>query len=204
MQTFTKYVGLGMVLLFGATGCSSLAQPFDQLKANKANVIVYRLQNFEPPAPTAATPQAGAGAIALPPQIQQLITGAAALLPPNLIPPGLLPGSAVPAAPAAQTVARFHTFRILGYMQLSDVAMTDEVYDIFGKEKNFEAPKTQCMYAEFGFSFQQQGQQNDILTSLSCSQVQTFNFAWPHNAKTGLAGDTAKRIIAIAQKSFGG
>lgn len=202
MQTLTKYVGLGMVLLFGATGCSSLAQPFDQLKANKANVIVYRLQNFEPPAPAAGAPAAGAPT--LPPQIQQLITGAAALLPPGLIPPGLLPGSPVPTAPATQAVSRFHNFRILGWMQLSDVATTDEVYDIFGKEKNFEAPKTQCMYAEFGFSFQQQGQQNDILTSLSCSQVQTFNFAWPYGGKTGLAGDSAKRIIAIAQKSFGG
>jgi hypothetical protein len=114
-----------------------------------------------------------------------------------------LPGAPAAPAPAAQ-VARFHNFRILGWMQLADETSKNEVYDIFGKEGNFEAPKTQCMYAEFGFSFQGSGPQNDILVSLSCNQVQSFNFAWPYSAKTGLQGDTAKRIIAIAQKSFGG
>jgi hypothetical protein len=192
------------VLILAATalstqmGCGgSLAQPFEQLKTAKANVYVYRLQNFEPPQQAAASAQMPSF---IPPQIQDL----AKLLPPGLLPPGLFPQAAA-AAPQAQQSARFHNFRILGWMQLADVKTTDEVYDIFGKEKNFEVPKSNCMYAEFGFSFQGGGmQQQDILVSLSCNQVQSFNFAWPHAAKTGLGSDTSKRIIAVAQKSFGG
>lgn len=192
---------LASTLLLAGTGCgASLAQPFDQLKAAKVNVVVYRLQNFEPPA--AATPAAGPSV--LPPQLQQWVQAGASLLPPGLLPPGLLPGTAAPAATASASTARFHNFRILGWMQLADDKTKDEVYDIFGKEKNFEAPKAQCMYAEFGFSFQGQGPQNDVLVSLSCNQVQSFNFSWPYASKTGLGGDTSKRIIAVAQKSFGG
>jgi hypothetical protein len=37
--------------------------------------------------------------------------------------------------------------------------------------------------------------------SLSCEQVQAFNFQWPY-ASTGLSPDTAKRIIAVAQTAF--
>jgi hypothetical protein len=186
----------GTVLLMG-TGCGgSLAQPFEQLKTAKAQVYVYRLQNFEPPAQAAATP---AMPNFLPPQIQDL----AKLLPPGLLPPGLFPQAGAPTAPSNQPTARFHNFRILGYMQLADVKTTDEVYDIFGKEKNFEMPKSQCNYSEFGFSFQSPGQQQqDILVSLSCNQVQAFNFNWPHAGKSGLGPDTSKRIIAVAQKAF--
>jgi hypothetical protein len=188
---------LAPTLLFAGTGCgASLAQPFDQLKKSNAQIYVYRLQNFEPPA---AQPAGPAMPSLIPPQIMDL----AKLLPPNLLPPGLFPQA--PAAAAAAQTAKFHNFRILGWMQVADEKTKEEIYDVFGKEKNFEVPKSQCMYAEFGFSFQSPGtQQQDILVSLSCNQAQGFSFAWPHAAKTGLASDTSKRIIAVAQKSFGG
>lgn len=196
MRSVTTLILAGTLLL-AQTGCgASLAQPFDQLKKANAQVYVYRLQNFEPPQQqaTATVPSL------IPPQVMDL----AKLLPPNLLPPGLFP-QAPTATAATQQTARFHNFRILGWMQLADEKTKEEVYDIFGKDKNFETPKSQCMYAEFGFSFQGAGmQQQDVLVSLSCNQTQSFNFAWPHAAKTGLASDTSKRIIAVAQKSFGG
>lgn len=193
--------GFGMLLLSSTTGCAgSLAQPFDQLKSQNAKVYIYRLQNFEPPAQ-----QAAASATSLiPPQIQQWVAGAAALLPPGLLPPGLIPGSA--AAPAADTqTARFRNFRILGWMEITDTKTLTETYDIFGKEKNFVAPQSTCMYAEFGFSFQpMNGPKNDVLVSLSCNNTQAFDFAWPHGMKTGLASATTNQIIDVAKKTFGG
>lgn len=192
--------GFGMLLLATSTGCgASLAQPFDQLKSQNAKVYVYRLQNFEPPAQ-----QAAASATSLiPPQIQQWVAGAANLLPPGLLPPGLIPGTAAPAADTA--TARFRNFRILGWMEITDSATLKETYDIFGKEKNFVAPQSTCMYAEFGFSFQpMNGPKNDVLVSLSCNNTQAFDFAWPHGMKTGLASSTTNQIIDVAKKSFGG
>lgn len=191
----------GALLLTFGTGCgSSLSQPFGQLKSSGAQVTVYRLQNYEPPAQQAA---ASATSL-LPPQIQQWVQGAANLLPPGLLPQGLLPGTAAPAADAS--VARFHNFRILGWMTMNDSKIIDETYDIFGKEKNFAAPQSTCMYAEFGFSFLPAGQQqgNDVLVSLSCNNTQSFNFAWPYGTNTGMTTSTTNRIIEVAKKSFGG
>ena len=85
-----------VLALLSSTGCSSaLSQPFANMKSQP--VTIYRLQNYEPPAAAAATPGLPAGAI--PPQIQQWLTGAAQLVPPGLLPPGLLPGGT--PAPAA-------------------------------------------------------------------------------------------------------
>lgn len=193
--------GFAVLLLSTSTGCgASLAQPFDQLKASNAKVYMYRLQNFEPPAQ-----QAAASATSLiPPQIQQWVQGAAALLPPGLIPPGLLPGTA--AAPAGDaSVARFRNFRILGWMEITDTKTLNDTYALFGKEKNFVTPASTCMYAEFGFSFQPPGgMKNDVLVSLSCNNTQAFDFAWPHQMKTGLASGSTTAIIDIAKRTFGG
>ncbi len=191
-------------LLLIGTGCgSSLAQPFDSMK--NAPITAYRLQNFEPPQQQAAAPGAAAPqGFQLPPQIQQWVTAGAAMLPPGLLPPGILPGAA-PAAPVQPNVPRFHEFPILGYMNVQDTKVHDEILDIFGNEKNFDTPRENCMYAEFGFSIAQVNQPPaDILVSLSCNQVRTFGFVWPHGAKTALTADTAKRIIAVMQKTFGG
>ena len=200
-------------LLAFSTGCApSLAAPFDQMK--NAPITVYRLQNYEPPAQAAATP--GAAVPGLPPQLQQWITAGASLLPPGLIPPGLIPGSQ--AQPAAADAPKFYNFRILGSVSVTDSKMRDEINELFGKESNFEAPKQSCMYAEFGFSIgaaatAQPGVQGapgpagtpaDVLVSLSCNQVQLTTYAWPYGSKTGLTADTAKKIVTIVQKAFGG
>jgi hypothetical protein len=193
------------------TACSSsLAQPFEQMKSQP--ITIHRLQNFEPQPPQAGAPAAGAAG--LPPQIQQWLSAGAALLPPGLLPPGLLPGTA-PAAPA-QDVPRFYNFRILGTMSVSDSKMREDILELFGKESNFQAPRQSCMYAEFGFQIGQPGAQAvqgappsggapaDILVSLSCDQVQMFNYGWPYGTKTGLGPDTSKKIISIVQRAFGG
>src|SRR5450432_1044026 len=91
---------------FVLEGCAgSLSQPFDAAKTSNAQITVYRLQNFEPPAQAATA----AGPLQIPAQVTQWATAVAGMLPPGLIPPGILPGSA-PAAPDA-SVSRFHDFR---------------------------------------------------------------------------------------------
>lgn len=188
------------------SGCSpSLSQPFQHLKGQP--ITIYRLQNYEAPAP-----QAGA-ATTLPPQIQQWLSAGAALLPPGLVPPGLLPGT---APPAAQDGPRFYNFRVLQSVSVTDNKMREDILDLFGKESNFQTPKQSCMYAEFGFQLGQPPPPGappgtpstsppaDILVSLSCDQVQMFNYSWPYGAKTGLGPNTSKKLISIVQRAFGG
>src|SRR5882762_10363730 len=128
-----------------AVACSSsLSQPFQGLK-NQPETI-YRLQDYEPPQPTAGTLPPGTPTI--PPQIQQWLTAGAAMLPPGLLPPGLLPGT---AATPAGNAPRFYDFRILGSMSPTDQGLRDEIVEFFGKESNFQVPKQSCMFAEFGF-----------------------------------------------------
>jgi hypothetical protein len=187
-----------------STGCASLSPPFDQMKGSQ--MTVYRLQNFEPPAQAQA--QAGAmgamGGLTLPPQIQQWITAGASLLPPGLLPPGLLPGS-TPQAAAAPDAQRFHGFRILDYRQIDDPAVKGDIVDLFGHGSNFQNAPATCMYAEFGYAIAQPSSPTpaDILVSLSCEQVQSFNFAWPY-PQTGVTPDSSKKIGAIAQRVFQG
>lgn len=195
------FVVASVGLLAASTGCApTLAPPFDQMKTSQ--ITVYRLQNYEPPPTAAATPGVPAG---IPPQLQQWITAGASLLPPGLIPPGLIPGAPAGATPAQDQTQRFHGFRILGYTPLNDKTQREEALAIFGTKSNFTNAATNCMYAEFGFSFGSPagGPPADVMVSLSCNQVKAEGFQWPH-AGTGLPSDTSKRIIAIAQKVFGG
>jgi hypothetical protein len=188
-----------------AVGCAgSLAAPFEQMKAQP--ITVYRLQNFEPPAAAAATPGLPPSPIPLPPQIQQWLGAGAGLLPPGLLPPGLLPGGA-PAPNAQAQVPRFHNFRILQTQAITDSAQRQEVLDIFGRSGNFEARGSNCMYAEFGFAIGGGAGGSapaDVLVSLSCERTQMFNYNWPHGNKAGFGSDTAKRIVAVVQRTFGG
>ena len=199
MHPSLKVAPFAIALLVFAEGCGgSLAAPFDQMKGQPIRIL--RLQNYEPPPATAATP----AATMLPPQIQQWLSAGAQMLPPGLLPPGLLPGG-TPAPVVQPDVARFHNFRILGWMDLNDSAQKDEVIDIFGHDGNFTTQHGGCMFAEFGFSINQANGQPpaDILVSLSCDNVQAFSFAWPY-AKTGVTSDTAKRLVDVAKKAFGG
>jgi hypothetical protein len=201
--SMSGWLGLGALALMsmGSMGCkAALSPPFDAMRGQP--VTILRLQNYEPPA---AAPQAAS--IQLPAQIQGWLTAGAQLLPPGLLPPGLLPGTA-PAAPAANDL-RFHNFRILGSTGLASASDRDEVLDIFGHQGNFDSRPPTCMYAEFGFAIGQLQAQpgvgtQDLLVSLSCEQVQAFNFNWPYPSATAIPSDTAKRIVAIAQKAFGG
>ena len=197
---FAKACALAVVLAC-VEGCgSSLAQPFDKME--KAPMTAFRLQNFEPP-PQPAGAAAPTG-LQLPPQIQQWVSAGVSLLPPGLLPPGILPGGAG-AVPPQENVPRFHNFRILGSMQINNSSVHEEVLKIFGQDKEFENPRESCMYAEFGFSIAQINQPPaDILVSLSCNQVQTFGFAWPHGSKTGLTPDASKRIVDVMKRTFGG
>jgi len=195
------------------SGCAgALSQPFVQMKSQP--VTVFRLQNYEPPPATAATPSAAPG---IPPQIQQWLSAGAQLLPPGLLPPGLLPGG-TPAPNAAADVPRFHNFRILGSMAVNDKTLHDDILDLFGHESNFTQPRESCMFAEFGFQVGYGAAPGapvgtapvggqppaDILVSLSCNQVQMIGYQWPYGTKTGLTADSSKKIVALVQKAFGG
>ncbi|HLK39596.1 MAG TPA: hypothetical protein VKU41_22730 [Polyangiaceae bacterium] len=185
----------------GSLGCSSLSPPFDKMKDSP--MTVYRLQNFEPPAQAPAAPTSG---FQLPPQIAAWVQAGASLLPPGLLPPGLIPGTA-PAAPTAPTDAtnRFHGFRILGFQQITDPSIKSDIVDAFGHSSNFQNAPPSCMFAEFGFAIANPNAPTpaDILVSLSCQQVQAYNFSWPY-AQTGITPDTDKKIAAVAQRVFAG
>ena len=191
-------------ILFGllATACaSSPAAPFNQLE--KSNLLVFRLQNYEPPPP----PQPAAGQPApvlqgLPPEIQTWIQQGAQGLQ-QLIPPGLIPGLNQPAATAtpAPDTPRFYGFRILGQTQVADPDLQKQLAELFGTKDHFEAPKTNCMYPELGFSFGPGpgSPSNDFLVSFSCNQVQARSFAWPH-PYTGMTSDTTSQLTQIVKK----
>lgn len=184
-----------------STGCSSLAPPFGEMKG--AQMTVYRLQNFEPPQQTQTQPPAQGG-FQLPAQIQQWVQAGASLLPPGLIPPGLLAG-ATPPSPAPPDAPRFHSFRILEWQPVNDPSVKGDILDTFGHASNFTGALFNCNYAELGFAIAQPNNPTpaDILVSLSCQQVQGFNFAWPYQ-QTGITPDTEKKFAQIAQKVFAG
>jgi hypothetical protein len=201
------HVGFLVALLGATEGCASLSPPFDKMKAtiDTEQMTVYRLQNFEPqPVAQNQPAQPQAGGLQLPPQIQQWIQAGASLLPPGLLPPGLIPGAApTPAPPPQQEPPRFHNFRILEWQPVTDSSVKSDILDTFGKESSFQDTHDNCMYAEFGFAMAQPNNQApaDILVSLSCDQVQAYNFNWPYS-KTGVTADSAKKIAAIVQKTF--
>lgn len=200
-----------MTLAVATASCSNtLAQPFQDLKEQP--ITIFHLQNFEPP-----QPQAGAvppTMPAIPPELQQLLQHGASLLPPGLIPPGILPGTA--PAPAQPEAPRFYGFRVLRTMAVTDSKMREEILELFGKESSFVNATQSCMYPEFAFQIGQPpppgappGTPNarppaDILVSLACDRVELKTYGWPHGSKTGISPDTEKRIVAIAQKAFGG
>ncbi len=204
MKTFFLRFATLAVALFCLQGCgSSLAQPFQGMKDQKAPLTAFRLQNYSPPAQAAAT-TATAQAAQIPAQIQQWIQAGAAMLPPGLIPPGLVPGSTAPVA-AAQQVAKFGEFPIIAQQNVLSEDSRNKLFELFGNEKNFTVPRENCLYAEFGLSVPQMNQPSaDIFVSLSCNQIRTSGFSWPHGANNGLTPDATKQFVSIMQQIFGG
>jgi hypothetical protein len=202
-MTSNRSTALASLALLAATStaCSSLSPPFSDMKG--AQMTVYRLQNYEPP-PQAQAQAPTQGGFQLPPQIQQWVQAGASFLPPGLIPPGLLAGAPPPPA-ALPDAPRFHSFRILEWQPVNDVSVKGDIIDTFGHASNFASPQLNCSYAELGFAIAQPNNQTpaDILVSLSCQQVQAFNFAWPYQ-QTGITPDTEKKFAQIAQKVFAG
>ena len=204
MRFFSSASLAALALASVATsGCVSsgggLAQPFGSMTV--APITIFRLQNFEPQPPQAPSGPLG---VQIPAQIQQWIDAGAHMLPAGLIPPGLLPGSVAPAAQG--NAQRFHGFRVLGWMALNDPKQHDEVLDILGHEQNFVPQHGSCMFAEFGVSIAEPNGQPpaDYLISLSCTQVQAASPPpWPY-PEAGISSETAKRIVAVVQRAFGG
>jgi hypothetical protein len=196
-------LALAALTLGGATGCETLSPPFSQMKG--AQMTVYRLQNFVPPAPPAST--GALGGMQLPPQIQQWISAGASLIPPGLLPPGLLPGTT--PTPVQSDTPRFppgpQGFPILGYQQISDPTLANEILDTLGHAANYQPPTQSCMYGELGIAIAQAGnpQPADFVVSLSCQQIQSTNFQWPYQ-NTGLTETSEKRFASIMQRAFGG
>jgi hypothetical protein len=202
---------VGLVGLASAGCASAPAAPFDTLKS--ANVLAFRLQNYEPPAPPAgaAAPTPQQGMIpGLPPEIarmaQQALPGLQALLPPGLLPPGMLQGMQQQAAPPpVENVPRFPmsqpNFRILGQVQVMDPKLKEELGKLLGDPDNFQPDHANCMYAEMGLSFTPPagGAPNDLLISFSCNQVEARSFAWPHPNR-GLKPNAVKELDTIVQK----
>jgi hypothetical protein len=207
MTSSTRIAALAFAAtaLAGATGCSTLSPPFDQMKSSP--ITLYRLQNYSPPA-QAATP--ALGGFQLPPQIQQWVTAGASLLPPGLLPPGLIPGS-TPAAPTTANTQRFppemgaNGFPIIAWQPVTDPNLSAQIINTLGHGSNFGTPPSSCMYAELGISIAQPSNPTpaNILVSLSCQTVQAFNITWPY-PQTGLTPDSEKAFVSITQQVFAG
>lgn len=196
MRTFA------LALVATQAACApTLQQPFDQIKAASSNMTAFRLQNYEAPAQQ-QQPQSG-----LPPQIQQYaqLAQQSGLLPPGLLQAIGLGGAAAAPQPDAP---RFHDFRILQYVPVSDAKARDEIFDLIGHASNFTTPKETCMYAEFGFRLAEAPgpgrEPADVIVSLSCNQVRGFGFAWPYGNNTALTPDAWKKMHDLVGKSFGG
>ncbi len=205
MMSYSR-LGTTVAVLLGLVvgGCaSSPVAPFNQLE--KSNLLVFRLQNYEPPAAQpAAANQAAPILQNLPPEIQSWIQQGAQALP-QLIPPGLLGNLNPTTAPPAQEVPRFYGYRILGQTQVADPDLKKQLAELFGSKDNFEAPKMTCVYPELGFSFGPGPGQpsNDLVVSFSCNQVQARSFPWPH-AYTGMTSNTVSELTQIVKKLWPG
>ena len=206
MKSFsTRGTTVAVLLGIAISGCASApAAPFNQLE--KSNLLVFRLQNYEPPAPQpAASGQAAPVLQGLPPEIQSWIQAGAQALP-QLIPPGLLGTLNPTTAPApVQEGPRFYGYRILGQTQVADPDLKKQLAELFGTKDHFEAPKMTCVYPELGFSFGPGPGQpsNDFVVSFSCNQVQARSFPWPH-PYTGMTSNTVSELTQAVKKIWPG
>ena len=217
-RTLHAVAALALLTPF-AVGCASRTAPFDTM--DKAQITVLRLQGVEQPpqaAPAAPQPANPLGLPAIPipglspeqqAQLQaagnQILNG----LPPGLIPPGLIPGAGTPqpqAMPQQQQLPRFKGFVILAQMPLSDVKVKDEILDLFGSEKSFQAGHAQCFTPGMGIAMtspDKPGQPPvELLVSLSCNQAMGDGFKWPYKTN-GFTPDTSQRLAKVYEKLWG-
>lgn len=199
-------------------GCAGKpAAPFDALKTS--NLTVFRLQNHEPAPVIATAPAAAPGAAptipGLDPNLQNSITAGVQALQ-KLIPPGLqIPGLALPGTPAtpgvtpaaADTTPRFQTFRILAQQQVLDPDLKESLGKLLGDPDHFDNRLGRCapnvIYPEFGLSFATApgAQASDLLVSMSCNQVVSRTFSWPHPA-TGMKASTVSDLSELLTQVF--
>ncbi len=198
-----KTLWISCVLCLAPACAGAPAAPFDTLP--NANVVAYRLQNYEPPQAAAPT-QPGVPAIpGIPPEIQQwaqqALPGLQQMIPPGLLPPGILPPAAAPVPPPQ--APRFHGFRILEQQPVVNPDLKEQLAELLGEEDSFTTPQSNCMYAEMGLSFTSSAgaPPNDVLVSFSCNQMQGHNFIWPHPT-TGMTSETVQALSEIVAKLF--
>ncbi len=204
--------GLLIVIAGAATGCASLAPPFDALGDAQATVLKLQGQEMaqaNPMAPAASpfpmlpipglTPEQQAQ---LQQGLQALGAQAGGLIPPGLLPPGLLPTSpTTPVAPANQP--RFNGFVILAQQPLMDDEMKQEILDLFGDEESFSANRGQCFTPGLGIVFQDPSMPAvELMVSFSCNQAMGNGFRWPHEVN-GLTAESSNTLRLIHERLFG-
>jgi hypothetical protein len=202
----------GLLVVLPLAGCASRTAPFNEM--DQAQITVLRLQGQEVQ-PQPAQPVATAPALipGLPPDLAamgQQVGAAINQALPGLIPPGLFPGQpAQPVQPAQPPAPRFKNFVILASTPLADEAVKNELLDIFGSEKSFQADRGNCFFPGMGISMQRAPQQNqapqapvDLLISLSCNQAMGDGFRWPYPTN-GFTPDTHQRLTKIFEKLWG-
>ena len=203
MKTRTFFlVAVGFAsLAFGCAG--SPASPFNNLQG--APVTIYRLQNYST---STTTPTAGTNplggllssiGITVPTEYQQQVSGAQSMI---CALSSLIPGCDQSTTPIVGQTAQFEGYTIIGQAAVSDSSLRDDLIDIFGYEKSFQAGRSACFYPEFGFAFGS-GATYNTLVSYSCNAVQGKNFSWPH-PETGMTDKTVKALNKVIQRAFGG
>ncbi|MBK8257340.1 MAG: hypothetical protein IPK82_32280 [Polyangiaceae bacterium] len=182
---------------------------------DQAQITVLRLQGQEPPPQPVAQPAAQPGLIpGLPPDLQavgQQVGAAINQVVPGLIPPGLLPGMqpTQPTQPAQPPQPRFKNFIILAQMPLTDESVKNEILDVFGSDKSFQADRGNCFFPGMGISMQRAPQNNqapqppvDLLISLSCNQAMGDGFRWPY-PYNGFTPEAHQRLTKVFEKLWG-
>jgi hypothetical protein len=208
-RTSLSLAGL-LVVLPLAAGCASRTAPFNEM--DQAQITVLRLQGQEvqqqQPQP-AATPGLIPGVPADLQAIGQQVGAAINQALPGLIPPGLIPGQAQPAQPAQPPPPRFKGFVILAQMPLTDESVKNELLDVFGSEKSFQADRGNCFFPGMGVSMVRAPQANqaqqppvELLISLSCNQAMGDGFRWPY-PNNGFTPDAHQRLTKVFEKLWG-
>ncbi len=201
-----------LVVLPLAAGCASRTAPFNEM--DQAQITVLRLQGQEvqqpAPQPAATAPSLIPG---MPADLTALGQQAAAAINqalPGVIPPNFLPGlPAQPAQPAQPPAPRFKNFVILAQMPLTDESVKNEILDVFGSEKSFQADRGNCFFPGMGVSMQRAPQANqapqppvDLLISLSCNQAMGDGFRWPYPTN-GFTPEAHQRLTKVFEKLWG-